>query len=460
MRDTSRRFFHPLRAVTGLSRAGMQPNPDLQALDRPRYGFWAFISYARSDEPWAKSLHRRLEAYRIPREVRPASAAVIPSIHRLRPVFRDDDELAASADLGARLRDALDRSRYLIVVASPAAAASRWVNAEVQHLVDAGRVDDVLVLVVAGDPGGAPQREALPAALKRPAGEPLWVDARERAKLDRKAVLRLIAGMLGTGFDALWRRDRRRRHRRLATWTAATLVLAGMVGAVIWQQQKIAERNKPQRQVAAFRQFLATDVVRRSREIRPDFKTSDVVFDIVRTEDLNGDSLLDFFVFNETVLFCGSGGCAMEVYISEGRGRYREVLGLLGSSSPRTRTTDSGDYKEIVVMDYLIDTEPIYIVFRWAGEKYELSHYEFCDGIWIEYCDPVVILPIDQAAQRLTVARDAVSLRKPEASAPRTKLQPREGATVVGEVSSGDWYLVELWKSYSGFVSRRYVSPA
>jgi hypothetical protein len=40
-------------------------------------------------------------------------AAEIPSTHRLRPIFRDDDELAASADLGGRLREALDRSRYL-----------------------------------------------------------------------------------------------------------------------------------------------------------------------------------------------------------------------------------------------------------------------------------------------------------------------------------------------------------
>jgi MTH538 TIR-like domain (DUF1863) len=458
MRGTSRLLSHPLRAVAGLNRAGRRQNPAPRVLDQPRYSYWAFISYARSDEPWAKSLHRRLEAFRIPREMRPASAAGIPSTRRLRPVFRDDDELPASADLGGRLRDALDRSRYLIVLASPAAAASRWVNAEVQQFLDAGRIDDVLVLAIDGEPGGAPEREALPAALKRPAGEPLWVDARKNSKLDRKTIVRLVAGMLGTGFDALWQRDRRRRRRQLATWLAATLVLSGMIGGVIWQQQKIADRNKPQRQVAAFRQFVVADGLKASRDVYPDFKASDLVIDIVRTEDLNGDSLLDFFVFNGTVTFCGSGGCAMEVYISLGGGRYRNVLDLFGYSTPRTRIAESGDYREIVATHYMIESEPIYTTFRWTGENYELSRHEFCNGVWIEYCDPVTITPIDQAAsERLTVASRAVYLRKPKTSAPRTEYQSGPTASVIGEISSGGWYLVDLGKGYSAFVSRRYV---
>ena len=454
MRGTSRRSFHPLAAVIGRRQA-----QDPQVLNQSRYSYWAFISYARSDERWAKSLHRRLEAYRIPRQMRPASTAVIPSVHRLRPVFRDDDELAASADLGGRLRDALDRSRYLIVLASPPAAASKWVNAEAQHFVNAGRTDDVLILVLAGEPGGEPPREALPAALKRPVGEPLWVDARERTKPDRKTVLRLVAGMLGTGFDALWQRDRRHRRRRLATWTAATLVLAGIVGGVIWQQQKVAEENKPEHQVAAFRQFLFSDVLKASREIKPDFKASDVVIDIVRAEDLNGDSLIDFFAFNGTVTFCGSGGCAMEVYISEGRGQYREVLDLFGSSTPRTRAAESGNYKEIIATHYAIEAEPAYMVFRWTGNEYELSHYEFCNGVWIEYCDPIIITPIDQAtSERLTVAPDAAYLRAPETSAARIQNEWGVARTVIGEVSGGDWYLVEVWKGRSGFVNRRSIS--
>jgi len=456
-----RRLSQPLRAAAGLERVDGQSAPDQWAADRPHSSYWAFISYASSDQQWAHALHRRLEAYRIPRDARPATAAAIPSTRRLRPVFRDDDELAASANLGGRLREALDRSRYLIVVASPAAAASRWVNAEVRHFLDAGRADDILVVVVDGEPGGAPEREALPAALQGLADEPLWVDARGTAKPERKTFLRLAAGMLGVRFDALWQRDRRHRRRRLATWTAATLLVTGMVGAVIWQQQRIAEEDQPQRQVAAFRQFLVADILKTSRESDPGFKESDVLVDIVRTDDLNGDSLIDFFAFNRTVTFCGSGGCAMGVYLSEGRGRYREVLDLFGSSTPRTRNAKSGTYKEIVASHYAIDSEPIYTVFRWTGQEYALSHYEFCDGVWLEYCEPpLVIKPIDRAvSQRLTITPGAAYRQKPKTSTSRIE-QSGSNSAVIGEVAGGDWYLVEVWKGQSGFVSRRDVSAS
>lgn len=199
MRGNSRRPIHLRRAAP--ERAGWQSAVDPPATQPSRYRYWGFISYARSDERWAHSLHRQLEAYRIPRDVQHQIPVEIRSLRRLRPIFRDDDELAASGDLGGRLREALDRSGYLILVASPAAVASKWVNAEVQHFVDAERAEDILVLVVDGEPGGALEREALPAALRRLAEEPLWVDGRGNTRPSRKTFLRLVAGMLDVGFE-------------------------------------------------------------------------------------------------------------------------------------------------------------------------------------------------------------------------------------------------------------------
>jgi hypothetical protein len=431
------------------------PDPQVQ---RPRYRYWAFISYASNDEGWARSLHRQLEAYRIPRDVRPDPSMELPSTQRLRPVFRDDDELAASGNLGDQLRDALDRSRYLIVLASPAAAASNWVNAEVEHFIEANRTKDILVLMVSGEPGGEPELEALPGALKQLAAEPHWVDGRAHTRLDRKTFLRLAAGMLNVGFDVLWQRDRRRRRRRLATWMAAILLLGGMVGGALLRQQRIAAQDRPQRQIAAFRQFLSADILKNSREFDPKFKAADVDFDIVRTDDLNADNLIDFFVFNRTVTYCGSGGCGMGVYVSEGGGRYREVLDLFGSSTPLTRSAKSGGYKEVLATHYMIEAEPAYSVFRWTGREYELAHYEFCNGILIEYCEPVIIAPVDQAAsERLTVAPGAEYLRRPERSSTPVERVTSTPGRVIGKVSNGEWYLVEIWKGESGFVSRQYV---
>ena len=54
------------------------------------------------------------------------------------PIFRDRDELPSSADLGGASNEALRQSRYQIVICSPRAAASRWVNEEIRTFKRSG----------------------------------------------------------------------------------------------------------------------------------------------------------------------------------------------------------------------------------------------------------------------------------------------------------------------------------
>ena len=100
----------------------------------------AFISYSHSDEAWARWLHRKLEHYRLPRSVR--NGAQVGG-GDLRPIFRDRDELASSGSLNAAILDALQRSDALIVICSPAAAKSRWVNQEISEFCRVQRADRV-----------------------------------------------------------------------------------------------------------------------------------------------------------------------------------------------------------------------------------------------------------------------------------------------------------------------------
>src|SRR5947208_3243692 len=101
----------------------------------PESGFkyWAFISYSHGDKKWGDWLHRALETYVVPRKLvgTEQSAGRVPS--RLFPIFRDREELPTSADLGAHISQALERSRFLILICSPRAAQSRWVNEELLH---------------------------------------------------------------------------------------------------------------------------------------------------------------------------------------------------------------------------------------------------------------------------------------------------------------------------------------
>ena len=110
--------------------------------------FRAFISDSHADEVWARWLMRRLETYRVPTRLVGTARIDGPIRARLGAFFRDRGALTASGDLGATIRAALADSAVLIVMCSPAAAAPRWVGAEIRAFRDSGRGDRILVLLV------------------------------------------------------------------------------------------------------------------------------------------------------------------------------------------------------------------------------------------------------------------------------------------------------------------------
>lgn len=212
--------------------------------------YWAFISYSHQDKAWGQWLHRRLEGYRVPHRLigRPHWSGKLPA--RLAPIFRDRDELPSSSELGAVLNEALRLSRYQIVICSPRSATSRWVDEEVRHFKSLGRENRVLCFIVDGEPNaGDPGRECFAPALRfhvddsgwptdEPA-HPIAADARAQQDGREDALLKLLAGMLGIGFDELKQRERRRRFvRRLAYATAAVALAASAYAGWTWQQRE------------------------------------------------------------------------------------------------------------------------------------------------------------------------------------------------------------------------------
>ncbi|MGD9020528.1 MAG: toll/interleukin-1 receptor domain-containing protein, partial [Lysobacterales bacterium] len=200
-----------------------------------KYTYKAFISYSHRDEKWAAWLHRALESYRLPHKLKGSTTArgLVPA--RVKPVFRDRDELTSAADLAETVKQALAESENLVVVCSPAAAESRWVNEEIRHFAALGRQDRIFCMIVDGDPAGdRPDTACFPPALAEIGmTEPLAADVRRWADGKRLSRLKLIAGMLGLPLDQLRRRDLQKRQR---TWAlaavASALVLAVLVTAV------------------------------------------------------------------------------------------------------------------------------------------------------------------------------------------------------------------------------------
>jgi hypothetical protein len=203
------------------------------AVDSSTFKYWAFVSYSHSDSTWAAWLHKAIETYRVPTRLRRRGDAAGELPRNLYPLFRDRDELPSSADLGGKIHEALTQSRNLIVICSPQAALSRWVDQEIRTFRALGRGDRILALIVDGEPKAAPGasgRECFPPALRE--GEPLAADARPGRDTRDAARLKLIAGILGVGFEELRQRERRRvlqqRLRRAisAIGGIATLMLA------------------------------------------------------------------------------------------------------------------------------------------------------------------------------------------------------------------------------------------
>jgi hypothetical protein len=215
------------------------------------YKYWAFISYSHSDEQWAQWLHKELETYRVPRRLVGRRNAFGEVPRRIFPVFRDREELPGAFDLGSNLTDALRLSRHLIVICSPRSAASHWVNEEIKLYKSMGREDRVLCLIVEGEPNasdrpGMETSECFPPALRFRVGadggltemrtEPIAADARKGKDGRENSKLKLLAGVLGVGFDELKQREQRRvRQQRLrrATAISASLVLLAFVYVVM-----------------------------------------------------------------------------------------------------------------------------------------------------------------------------------------------------------------------------------
>jgi hypothetical protein len=210
--------------------------------------YHAFISYSHGEDgDIAAALQRGLTRLAKPWRQR-----------RALEVFRDETSLAANPSLWTTLTGALERSGWLVVLASPTSAASPWVGKEIDHWLQSRGAGRILIAHTGGrlrwdESAGAftADSDALHPVLHNAfAEEPLYVDltwAKDpRADLSlrdprfRRQVAELAAPMHGIDKDELESDDiaMQRRVRRLTRAAVVTLVAltfssaaAGMLAA-------------------------------------------------------------------------------------------------------------------------------------------------------------------------------------------------------------------------------------
>ena len=223
---------------------------ELKMSESKQKKYWAFISYSSRDAKWGKWLHKRLENYSIPTEFQQIEFVDGTKLGKhVRPVFRDRDELSGSAELGPAIMEALENSRFLIVLCSPNSAKSKWVNKEIEDFRAIHGDDKVLALILDGEPNASSSEnldndlECFPPALRAPL-EPLAGDLRPEADGKERGFLKIIAGIADIGFDDLYRRhERAKKRNRLLVGVAAVILIALLTSLSIYAfaQKSIAE---------------------------------------------------------------------------------------------------------------------------------------------------------------------------------------------------------------------------
>jgi hypothetical protein len=125
------------------------------------YKYHAFISYRHADNKeqgrqWATWLHQAIETYEVPNDLvgkKNAHGNTIPA--RIYPIFRDEEELPAHADLGTSIVRALEQTNLLIVLCSPRAVASTYVAEEIDYFKKLGHSDRIIAAMIDGEPNSS-----------------------------------------------------------------------------------------------------------------------------------------------------------------------------------------------------------------------------------------------------------------------------------------------------------------
>ena len=113
-----------------------------------QYKYDAFISYRHNepDKTLATKLQKMLESYKPPKSV----CNDFKQWH----IFRDETELPTSSNLSGDIKDALENSKFLIIICSKQTKESRWCMDEITYFKELhkGNNSNIITLIVDGEP--------------------------------------------------------------------------------------------------------------------------------------------------------------------------------------------------------------------------------------------------------------------------------------------------------------------
>lgn len=293
------------------------------------YKYDAFISYrhVEPDQSIAKQVHQMIETFKAPKEFYQNGKRPVFR------VFRDREELAAR-DLSASIEEALETSRYLIVICSKRTPLSEWCQREIETFKSLHGSEKIIPVLIEGEPG-----EAFPLPLKELKGEEsvseiLAADIRpdetlnadfegyEALQNNNKAKLkeltkksldilktekyRVMATILGCSFGDLKQRDKERKNKRImtvSTVAGAIFLTFGLFMANAYQKAELARQEAVQSNASILMKrskdftkegdFIKAVLVAKEamKSIKPDMK----YYDTLKAEE---DSIFNSMIYH------------------------------------------------------------------------------------------------------------------------------------------------------------------
>lgn len=206
--------------------------------------YYAFISYKREDKKEAKRLQHTLEYYKLPNKLRQENPE-LPEF--VRPIFRDMTDLEVG-ELSAQIHEALDQSHFLIVICSPRAAKSKWVNDEIEYFISIGKQEKIIPYIIEGLPYAEnPEEECYPPALLALSKEKELLGANINEVGKDSAAIRVVSRMFNIRFDTLYQRYQREKRRKLRGIFTLILfilfLLLSFIAYVLYSNNSLKEKN-------------------------------------------------------------------------------------------------------------------------------------------------------------------------------------------------------------------------
>ena len=212
-------------------------------MEQDQKHYYAFISYNHADKKEARELQHWLAHYTFPRSVR-KTRSELPQ--NLSSIYRDETHLEVG-ELSPQILAALEKSDNLIVVCSPNATKSKWVNDEIKYFISLGKSDKIIPYIISGRPYAENiEEECYPKTILELSQDKELLGANITDSGIDAADIRIVAKMFGLRPDILYPElKNEKRRKRLVIFSAIiafVLLLIGFIVTLIHQNNKIQDQ--------------------------------------------------------------------------------------------------------------------------------------------------------------------------------------------------------------------------